>query len=133
MRRTARSLPVIILAALALAGCDGVASAGDGHDDHGRNSAVAADAGEIDVDAGDFAFAPDEIMITAGEEISIAITATDIEHDFVVDEVDFHVHADPGETEAGALRIDEPGTYTAYCSVPGHRDNGMEATVTVTD
>lgn len=39
--------------------------------------------------------------MTAGEDVAISLTAADLEHDFVVDEVDFHVHADPGETSLG--------------------------------
>ena len=47
---------------------------------------------------------------------------------------DLHVvHADPGETVTGTFTIDEPGTYTFYCSVPGHREAGMEGTLEVVD
>ncbi len=37
-----------------------------------------------------------------------------------------------GETTTARLRIDEPGKYTFFCTVPGHRDGGMEGTITVT-
>ena len=52
-------------------------------------------------------------------------------HDFTIDELDAHVAADRGETATGGFSTDEPGTYTYYCSVPGHRDAGMEGTLTV--
>lgn len=81
----------------------------------------------------DFRFEPDRIEIGAGEEIAIELTAADIEHDFVIDGFDTHVHADPDTTTTGGLRIDETGSYTAYCSVPGHREAGMTATVVVTE
>lgn len=114
-----------------LASCGGLAAEG-GHGDHGDNSPAVADARQIDVEANDFTFNPSAIEITAGDDVTVALTATDVEHDFVVDEVDSHVHAEPGETAIGGLRIDVPGIYTAYCSVPGHREAGMEATITVT-
>lgn len=47
---------------------------------------------------------------------------------------DRHVaHADPGETVTATFTIDQAGTYTAYCSVPGHRDAGMVASLEVID
>ena len=47
---------------------------------------------------------------------------------------DLHiVHVDPGETATGSFTIDEPGTYTVYCAVPGHRQAGQEATLEVVD
>ena len=47
---------------------------------------------------------------------------------------DLHiVHVDPGETATGSFTIDEPGTYTVYCALPGHREAGQEATLEVVD
>jgi plastocyanin len=37
-----------------------------------------------------------------------------------------------GETKEGRIFFGEPGEYTFYCAVPGHRAAGMEGTVTVT-
>lgn len=47
---------------------------------------------------------------------------------------DLHVvHADAGSTQRSTLTIDEPGTYTVYCEMPGHRAAGMEATLEVVE
>jgi uncharacterized cupredoxin-like copper-binding protein len=41
------------------------------------------------------------------------------------------VHASTGKTAKGGLKLTKPGKYTFYCSVPGHRSNGMQGTITV--
>lgn len=105
---------------------------GQGHDDHGEApEAPAPDAREIEIEADSFAYDPAELRIGAGEEVALDLTSSDLLHDFTIDEVDFHMAAEPGETATGGLSIDEPGTYTAYCTVAGHREAGMEATVIV--
>ncbi len=101
----------------------------DGHDD--GDSPVAEGAREVAVIATDFAFDPDEITAEAGEDLAIVLTSEDILHDFTIDELDAHVVADRGETAEGGVTADEPGTYTFYCSVPGHREAGMEGNLTV--
>jgi cytochrome c oxidase subunit 2 len=99
--------------------------------DHGKSSPVAEGARRIEVDATSFDFSPEEITVTAGEDVAIVLTADDLLHDFTIDELDAHVAAEKGETAEGGLRADEPGRYTYYCSVEGHRENGMEGTLIV--
>ena len=103
-----------------------------------------------------FAFAPDVLEVTAGEVVEIAIQNVEpVLHDLTIDEIDAdahvsylagtgqHAHEDPeieadvhfALTEAGSgivhLKINEPGEYVFYCSVPGHRENGMVGTLIV--
>lgn len=96
----------------------------------------------------DRTFEPDKFTIPAGKEVTLKLTAPSIDHDFVIegaagsgaakgghqaeDSEDLHVaHADRGKTVTATFRIDKSGTYTVYCSVPGHRDAGMAASLEV--
>jgi len=110
-------------------GDDGSMSGMD-HEDEG-NSPVAEGARQVEVVAGDFAFDPAEIEAQAGEDLAIVLTSDDILHDFTIDELDAHVAANAGETAEGGISDLEPGDYTYYCSVPGHREAGMEGTLSV--
>ena len=109
-------------------GMDGPMDGGMGHDE---TSPVADGARRIEVSGRSFEFDPDEITITAGEDVAIVLTSEDLEHDFTVDGLDAHVAADADETNEGGLRADEPGRYAFYCTVAGHRDAGMEGTLIV--
>jgi len=100
-------------------------------DGHGESSEVIDGAREIAVSASSFAFDPDEIEVTVGEDVAIVLTSTDILHDFTIDDLDAHVAAAAGETATGGLRADEPGSYSFYCTVQGHRSAGMEGTLVV--
>ena len=104
---------------------------GGGHDDHGESSPAVEGARRIEVNATSFAFDPDEIEITAGEDVAIVLSSEDILHDFTVDGLDVHVAADRGETIEGGLRAEEPGEYTYYCTIAGHREAGMAGTLIV--
>lgn len=98
---------------------------------HDESTPVAPGARRIEVDATSFEFDPDEITVTAGEDIAIVLTSDDLLHDFTIDDIDVHVAADRGETAEGGLRADEPGEYTYYCTIAGHREAGMEGTLVV--
>ncbi len=104
---------------------------GGGHDDHGESSPAVEGARRIEVNATSFAFDPDEIEITAGEDVAIVLSSEDILHDFTVDGLDVHVAADRGETAEGGLRAEEPGEYTYYCTIVGHREAWMAGTLIV--
>jgi uncharacterized cupredoxin-like copper-binding protein len=87
-------------------------------------------------------FEPDALSVPAGRDVALTFSAErGLEHDFVIEDAapgsedrerDLHVvHADAGEASTATFRISQPGTYTVYCSIPGHRQSGMVATLTV--
>jgi uncharacterized cupredoxin-like copper-binding protein len=103
-----------------------------------------------------FAFTPDTIEVSAGEVLEIAIQNADpLLHDFTIDKIDADVHIsylggtgqhEHFEAEKGAdvhfaltepasgivhLKVHEPGEYVFYCTVPGHREAGMEGKLIV--
>lgn len=90
-----------------------------------------ADAREVKIGASNFEFDPDELKIGAQEEIALALSSDDGPHDFAVDGLGLVADVGAGGETVQRLRIDEPGSYTFFCTLPGHRDGGMEGTLTV--
>lgn len=144
MRRSvSRSAVLVVVAALFVAACGEAAPQATT-----QFHAVGTDS---------IAFAPDEFTVPAGVEITVEFTSEPaVDHDFVIAAAaahgmagdaghgdhagdahamasgDLHVaHAEPGETVGASFIIVEPGTYEVYCSVPGHRQAGMVATLNV--
>ena len=131
---------------------------GDEHDPEEANAYLEAapkDALYL-VEMTNFAFTPAVLEVNAGEVLEIAIQNVEpVLHDFTIDKIDADVHVSylggTGEhahveaqldadvhfalTEPGSgvvhMKILEPGEYTFYCSVPGHREAGMEGTLIV--
>jgi uncharacterized cupredoxin-like copper-binding protein len=119
--RKLMTIVAIAVAGLLLAACNG--------DGDGGEATTTIDVTGTDA----LAFEPDSFTVPAGEEVTVNLTAEGgVEHDFVIEEIDEEVvHADPGETATGTFTIDDPGPYTVYCEVPGHREAGMEADLEV--
>jgi plastocyanin len=121
-----RTWIVIVASGLMLAACGGNgddAGNGDGNGGEPTVSVTGTDA---------LAFEPDQLSAEAGS-ITVELTAEQtVEHTFVVEEASDTevVAAAPGETSTGTIEL-EPGSYTFYCDVPGHRDAGMEGTLEV--
>lgn len=137
-RRTARTISSALLAALAVAcgGADGAKSSGSAQDqhDHGAHPAASADrvGRTIAVRGKAVRFDPDRLTAKAGETFAVQLTAEDAEHDFRIDELAVHAHADKGGTTAATIKTDKPGTYRYYCSVDGHLEAGMKGELVVT-
>ncbi len=113
---------------LAVAACNGDDD-GNGAADDGNGNGN----GSVTIETPGMSFEPDEISASAGEDLEITLDNTDGQpHTFTLDEADFEIEADGGESESGTLSVpDEAGEYEFYCSVPGHRESGQVGTLTV--
>ncbi len=110
------------------------------------------------VDMSLFSFTPNVLQVRVGDVVELAIQNSEADlHDFTIDEIDadvhisylggtgMHAHEDPAKqadvhfalTEPASgivhLKISEPGEYVFYCSVPGHRELGMEGKLIVAE
>ncbi|CAN5820002.1 hypothetical protein BH20CHL3_BH20CHL3_05260 [soil metagenome] len=80
----------------------------------------------------DMGFEPNELSISSGTDVTVTITNEGVlQHDFVIDELGVDTELLDGGASAEVTINAEPGTYTFYCSVAGHRQAGMEGTLTV--
>jgi plastocyanin len=125
--RALRRATGVVVLLIALAACGG----GNGGRSGSGNAPVKEGAREVAVDARNYEFDPSELDLAAGEDVAIALHSVDQRHDFAVDGKGVVVDVAGGKTASGGLRFAKPGTYTFYCSIPGHRAAGMEGTITV--
>ena len=86
-------------------------------------------------ETGDLVFEPDELDARVGE-ITIEYTnPSDVPHNVAIESPEGEELAQ-GETVTGgdtgaATAALEAGDYTYFCSIPGHRESGMEGVLTV--
>jgi plastocyanin len=126
-RRALTTVLMLLLLVLGLAACGG----GNGDEDGepaggGTTLELAADPG------GAFAFDKTTLEAPAGT-ITIHLTNdASIPHDIGVKGDSVDEVSDTVMQGDVSLTVDlEPGTYTFYCSVPGHEAGGMKGTLTV--
>ena len=93
-----------------------------------------AGAPEVRVQAANFSFTPGEIRLPKDAAVNLTLVnpaSTGVAHDLTVPALGIRIVASAGETSTVGLRALPAGRYPAYCSVPGHADAGMRATVIV--
>lgn len=131
---TAMRAALVVLAVL-LPACGGGQTDDHGQDSHGAAESVpepVADAAEITVTAVDIDFRPAAIELDAAEPTNVTIVNEgETLHDFTLEEAGVHANVEAGQEITLGLAIDEPGTYQAVCTVPGHEEAGMVVDVTV--
>ena len=87
----------------------------------------------LDIKGGNFFFDPKNSDAPAGVD-TVKLESEGGLHTLVFDGgkvPDFKLEAGSGKSDE--LKVDlKPGKYTIYCDIPGHREAGMEGTITVT-
>ena len=120
------------------------ATSTEGAATEGTDTAATADgaAGEgVILGADDIYYVHDGVQSNE-EELTLTASAGEVEmtldnegvlpHNIVVEEADdtLVVEAEAGASETGSIQL-ESGDYTLYCNIEGHREAGMEASLTV--
>jgi plastocyanin len=127
----------------ALAQIDGQAVTGgeeaseEGSEETGTVDVEAEDAQELELtspELGDLVFDPTELVADAGSITIDYVNPSQVPHNVAIEDGDETVAQ--GETvtggDSGPATADlEPGQYVFYCSVPSHRESGMEGTLVV--
>jgi plastocyanin len=126
-RRALANLLMLLALLLGLAACGG----GNGDEEGepaggGTTLELAADPG------GGFSFDKETLEAPAGT-ITIHLTNdSSVPHDVGIEGNGVDEKTDTVANGDISLTVDlEPGEYTFYCDVPGHREGGMEGTLTV--
>lgn len=137
-------LALLVLSAAFLGGCTDSDAENDGSDEgqdqqanDTNNTTAPPEPVSVDVKLsgiypGTIAYDPAEIKVPANSSVTVTFTNNDqnplVSHDWVLEGVDgaaTEVIAN-GETDNVTFLAPDVGSYKFYCSVPGHRDNGME-------
>jgi uncharacterized cupredoxin-like copper-binding protein len=80
----------------------------------------------------DIAYEQTELMIPADTDVEVTlVNEGTLEHDWNVEDTDFGTEIIPGGEETTITVNLSAGEYVYFCSVPGHREAGMEGTLTV--
>lgn len=100
----------------------------DEGEDGGENGG--GDSETVEITAVDIDYEDVPGSVAAGPVEFVLNNTGGIEHDLNIEELDEQVVplTAGGETGSGTAEL-EAGSYTIFCSVAGHRDSGMEATI----
>jgi len=85
----------------------------------------------LEVTLGDIFIAPQQLSAPTGNVILQVTNTGAIQHDITLDGGPGTPLLNPAEEATLDLGNVEAGTYTLYCTVPGHREAGMVTTLTV--
>lgn len=128
MRRWTWLATLLVALALALSACGGGGDDGDGGGEDGNGDGGGT---TLNVQGKEFEFIPNTLSAPADTEVTVVLeNVGTIEHDFTIDEANLLIAVPATETGSGTFSL-PAGTYTFYCSVPGHQQAGMEGTLTV--
>jgi heme/copper-type cytochrome/quinol oxidase subunit 2 len=69
------------------------------------------------IEAHQFAFAPGELKVNPGDQVSIQLVSTDVVHSLYIDGYGISVEADPGQTAILTFVADRTGSFRFRCNV----------------
>lgn len=148
--RRRAAIVLLALVSLLAAGCAGEPAdttnetdepSGEDEAEESRQYEVSGPADETHSVSGNLGgFSPSSLTVSAGATVTVTFEnegsqahnwGVDVDGDGETEDDARTPMTSPGETGNVTFSISEPGDYTFYCDVPGHRNQGMEGTLTV--
>jgi nitrite reductase (NO-forming) len=73
------------------------------------------------------------LQVHKGDTVKVTLTNTGtLRHDFTLEGYNIKTSVlNPGQSDSIVFKADTTGTFTYYCSVPGHKDLGMQGQLIV--
>jgi plastocyanin len=119
-----------VVAVLLVAGCGGAASSAH-NAGQAKSAPTPSPAGVVlKLTGNEYSFAPSALTASAGLTTIRFTNGGAVDHDFSIDALHIHLTEKPGKTGDATVTL-TPGTYMFFCAVPGHRQSGMQGTLTV--
>lgn len=87
---------------------------------------------EIALQAVEFAYIPPEVEVTTAVALTLDNVGQVVHNVEIEGITNFKLEAEAGASATLNLGL-KPGTYTIFCSIPGHREAGMVGSLTVAD
>jgi nitrite reductase (NO-forming) len=88
----------------------------------------------VHITASEFKFSPTSIQVPLGQKITFSLNNTGtVEHDVTVQAAGFTLSARAGDTATGEVTFGQAGVFDFFCSIPGHKEAGMQGKLTVVD
>jgi plastocyanin len=79
-----------------------------------------------------YTFDQAELRAKVGQTVALRLENSDVgAHSLDIDELNVHVPMAAGTPSLALFTPSQPGTYTFYCGIPGHREAGMVGTLVV--
>ena len=126
--RWARRFVGLVAGLLLVAGCGG----GDGGAAQPYKEPTGPAKETLKIEAGNFYFEPDK-PDAKSEVVNLELDGAEGAHTLVFDGgkvPGFQLEVDAGNTASKKIDL-KPGKYTFYCDIIGHREQGMEGTLTI--
>lgn len=88
---------------------------------------------QITIKVKEFSFDPDSFNVNKGDKVVITLkNEGKLPHNLVISEFNVRtITLKPGEEDVISFIADKKGSFTYYCSIPGHRDAGLVGTLNV--
>jgi uncharacterized cupredoxin-like copper-binding protein len=87
----------------------------------------------LEIQLTEWAITPQDITLNKGETIQlIIVNKGTYPHDFVIPELDIKTRTlSPNQEESLTFAANKSMTLKVFCSLPGHKESGMEAQISV--